>query len=92
MVFGKMKKKKAVRGLEGVVAADTYLSFVDGQNGKLYYRGYDIDELAGKVCYEEVVHLLWFGQLPNKEQLDDFRSELIAEMRLPNQVDELIRL
>jgi len=91
MVFGK-KKKKAVRGLEGVVAAETFLSFVDGQNGKLYFRGYDIDELAGKVCYEEVVYLLWFGQLPDKEQLEDFRSELIAEMRLPNQVDELIRL
>jgi citrate synthase len=91
MVFGK-KRKKAVRGLEGVVAAETSLSFVDGQNGKLYYRGYDIDELAGKVSYEEVVHLLWFGELPDEEQLEDFRSELIAEMRLPNQVDELIRL
>ncbi len=91
MVFGK-KRKKAVRGLEGVVAAETALSFVDGQNGKLYYCGYDIDELAGKVCYEEVVHLLWFGELPDQKQLEDFRSELIAEMRLPNQVDELIRL
>jgi citrate synthase len=90
MVFGK-KRKTPVRGLEGVVAAETSLSFVDGQNGKLYYRGYDIDELAEKVCYEEVVHLLWFGELPDQEQLDDFRSELIAEMRLPNQVDELIR-
>jgi len=91
MVFGK-KRKKAVRGLEGVVAAETSLSFVDGQNGKLYYRGYDIDELACKVSYEEVVHLLWFGELPDEEQLEDFRSELVAEMRLPHQVDELIRL
>ena len=91
MVFGK-KRKKPVRGLEGVVAAETSLSFVDGQNGKLYYRGYDIDELAGKVSYEEVVHLLWFGKLPSRDDLEDLRSELNAEMRLPNQVDELIRL
>jgi len=92
MVFGKKKRKKPVRGLEGVVAAETSLSYVDGVNGKLYYRGYDIDELAGKVSYEEVVHLLWFGELPDRAQLEDFRSELIAEMRLPHQVDELIRL
>jgi citrate synthase len=91
MVFGK-RRKQPVRGLEGVVAAETTISYVDGQNGKLYYRGYDINELAGKVCYEEVVHLLWFGELPDRERLEDFRSELIAEMRLPNQVDELIRL
>jgi len=60
------KRKQPVRGLEGVVAAETSLSYVDGQNGKLYYRGYDIDELAGRVHYEEVVYLLWFGVLPNQ--------------------------
>jgi len=91
MVFGK-KRSQPVRGLEGVVAAETSLSYVDAQMGKLYYRGYDIDELAGRVSFEEVVHLLWFGDLPNREQLEEFRSELVAEMRLPHQVDELIRL
>jgi citrate synthase len=88
----KPKRKQPVRGLEGVVAAETSLSYVDGQNGKLYYCGYDIDQLAGKVCYEEVVHLLWFGELPDAETLDDWRSQLVAEMRLPSQVLELLRL
>lgn len=86
------KRKQPVRGLEGVVAAETSLSYVDGQNGKLYYRGYDIDQLAGKVCYEEIVHLLWFDELPDAETLDDWRSQLVAEMRLPSQVLELLRL
>ena len=44
--------KEPIRGLENVVAANTELSFVDGQNGKLYYRGYDIDQLAGRVSFE----------------------------------------
>ncbi len=85
-------KKRPVRGLEGVVAADTMLSFVDGQNGKLYYRGYDIDQLAGRVSYEETVHLLWFGDLPNREQSDALRAELVANMQLPPQVVELLRM
>jgi len=85
------KRGQPVRGLETVVAADTMLSFVDGVNGKLYYRGYDIDELAGRVCYEEVVYLLWFGDLPDKKQLAKFRGELVSDMRLPTQVVDLLR-
>jgi citrate synthase len=85
------KRKQPVRGLEGVVAADTFLSYVDGVNGKLYYRGFDIDQLAGKASYEEVVHLLWFGELPGKKQLKRFRSDLAGEMRIPAQVLDLLR-
>ncbi len=80
------KRKPPVRGLERVVAADTRITFVDGTNGKLYHRGYDMDELAGRVSYEEMVHLLWFGELPDRETLEDFRPALVAEMRLPAQV------
>lgn len=86
------EQKNPVRGLEGVVAADTSLTFVDGQNGKLYHRGYDMDDIAGKICFEELVYLLWMGEWPNASQLEEFRSELVAEMRLPEQVFELLRL
>ncbi|MDJ0762921.1 MAG: citrate/2-methylcitrate synthase [Myxococcota bacterium] len=86
------KRNTPVRGLEGVVAADTALTYVDGENGKLYHRGYELDQLAGKICYEEMVHLLWYGELPDQSQLDDFRAELVAEMRLPEQVFDLLRL
>jgi len=89
---GSKRRGQPIRGLEGVVAAETSLSFVDADNGRLYYRGYDIDELAGRVCFEEAVHLLWMGSLPSRGCLEELRSELIADMRLPQQVYEMIRL
>ena len=92
MTDSKKKRSKPVRGLEGVVAAETSLSFVDGQNGQLFYRGYNIDQLAGKACYEEIVYLLWFGEFPNAKELRKFRRELVSEMLLPAQVLDLLRL
>ena len=58
------------RGLEGIVANTTRLSDVIGDKGQLIYSGYDIDELAGKVSYKEVVYLLWKGRLPNRAELE----------------------
>ena len=66
--------KAAPRGLEGVVATTTAICSVE--DGKLQYRGYSIDELAGKAEYEEVAYLLLNGDLPGKEQLRDFKAEL----------------
>src|SRR5206468_3914686 len=53
-----------IRGLEGVVAAETELCDLDGTNGRLAYRGYDIADLAGQPTFEEVAYLLWMGELP----------------------------
>jgi len=74
----------AVRGLEGVIAAETRVGHVDGANGKLYYAGYDINDLAGRCCFEECVFLLWNDRLPTRKELADFRAELIPEMTLPD--------
>ncbi len=69
-------------GLEGVVAAQTEISEVDGQNGRLIYRGgHLIDELAGR-SFEEVAHLLWTGALPDEDQLADLKGKLAAGRRL----------
>ena len=76
-------KSGAVRGLEGVIAADTRIGYVDGVNGKLYYAGYDVNDLAGKVCFEEVVFLLWNDRLPNRDELAELRKQLVAEIVLP---------
>ncbi|HUT55369.1 MAG TPA: citrate/2-methylcitrate synthase [bacterium] len=76
-------KSVVVRGLEGVIAGETRVGYVDGVNGHLYFAGYEINELAGKVCYEEVVYLLHHNELPNQKQLTALRKELIAEMELP---------
>ena len=86
------KRKAPVRGLEGVVAAETGISYVNGDHGKLFYRGYDLDRIAGRVSFEELVHLLWFGEFPTAEELDDFQGVLAAEMRLPTQVLEMMKL
>lgn len=71
------------RGLEGVVVGSTELSNVEGAIGRLTYRGYDIDDLAPNATFEEVVHLLLYGYLPNRHQLDELRRELAARRALP---------
>src|ERR1700741_837287 len=65
-----------IRGLEGVVAAETELCDLDGANGRLDYRGYGIDDLARKASFEEVAYLLWMGELPTRSRLDRFLREL----------------
>ena len=79
------------KGLEGVVVSESQLSFVDGQIGKLYYRGYDVPELAAKTSYEEVMHLLWYGSLPTKQQLSALKQRLAANRALPEGVLAILR-
>lgn len=78
-------------GLEGVVAAKTRLSAVNGSAGELIYCGYNIDELAGRTSYEEVVHLLHHGHLPNQAELDELRATLAGFRELPQGVMDLLR-
>jgi citrate synthase len=78
-------------GLEGVVAATTALSKVDGLAGRLIYRGYNIHDLARTTTFEEVAHLLWFGHLPNKKELADLQARFAAERSIPAQVMQVIR-
>ena len=79
------------KGLEGVVAANTRLSDVQGDVGKLIYSGYDIDELAGQVSFEEVVHLLHHNHLPNRKELHDLKERLAAARELPAGVIQIIK-
>ena len=84
-------KPASSKGLEGVVAATTKLSDVRGLDGELIYCGYNINELAGKATYEEVVHLLHRGKLPNADELAALKAELAAARNLPDGVVELIK-
>jgi citrate synthase len=70
---------KLKKGLEGVLVAETEMSSIDGDAGKLVYRGYDIEELAREASYEEVLYLLWNGNLPNQEELDAFTDSMATE-------------
>ena len=79
------------RGLEGVIANETRLGDVRGQEGQLIYCGYEINELAGKVSFEEVVYLLWNNRLPKQAELAEFKRQLADERELPAQVVEFIK-
>ncbi len=68
--------EKSPRGLADVVAASTSISDVDGREGRLVYRGYDIHDLAGRISFEECVHLLQRGTLPTQAELDELTAEL----------------
>ena len=79
------------RGLEGVVAANSGICFIDGDKGVLAYRGIDIHELADNSTFEETCHLLWFGKLPTRRELSDTRDALAAERKLDPAVVNLLR-
>ena len=79
------------RGLDGIVVASTRLSDVRGDVGKLVYCGYDIDELAGKVTYEEVVHLLHHDRLPTAVELAELRGTLAGFRDLPRAIKQIIQ-
>ncbi|MDB6121935.1 MAG: 2-methylcitrate synthase/citrate synthase [Pedosphaera sp.] len=79
------------KGLEGIVAASTRLSDVQGDVGKLIYCGYDINELAGKVTFEEVIYLLHHGHLPNKKELHEIKERLASSRELPTGVVKIIK-
>ena len=80
---------KPAKGLADVVAASTALSDIDGRAGRLFYRGYDIHDLAGRISFEECVHLLLRGTLPTRAELSALESELAAARTLPPLVDQV---
>jgi citrate synthase len=79
------------KGLEGVIANETRLGAVRGQEGQLIYCGYEINELAGKVSFEEVIYLLWNNRLPKQAELAELKQQLAEQRELPAQVIEFIK-
>lgn len=82
----------ASKGLEGIVAAQTAISFIDGMNGRLFYRGIDINELASRSTFEETTALLWYGDLPTARQLDSLRRKMVENRLVPNEIIALLLL
>lgn len=78
-------------GLEGVVAASTRLSLVDGNNGRLILAGYPVEAIAPRATFEEMAHLLWQGRLANAEELKSLRKDLASRRRLPGATLSLLR-
>ena len=78
------------KGLEGVVATTSSICYIDGDQGVLAYRGIDIHELADNSNFEETCYLLWFGQLPTRDELKDLGQRLAAERTLDKGIVELL--
>ncbi|HEY6362292.1 MAG TPA: citrate synthase/methylcitrate synthase [Vicinamibacterales bacterium] len=83
MIHGRYGDGMVNSGLDGIVAATTRLSHVDGERGELVIAGYPLSELAGNATFEETTWLLWHGDLPSRPRLDTFRADLAAARALP---------
>ena len=81
-----------MKGLKDVYLDTTKSSFIDGEVGKLLYRGYNIHDLAEKSTFEEVIYLLLFGSMPNARQLADFDNDLRSNRRIPDEVIQVLDL
>ncbi len=80
----------AAAGLDGLVVAQTQLSSVNGTEGILTYRGYNINDLAEKVQFEEIIYLLWYGSLPTRSQLDELTSKSRKHRQISDDVANTI--
>ena len=76
----------ATAGLRGVVAAQSAIGDVNGEEGKLIYQGYDIHDLAEHSTFEEVIFLLWNGRLPKQAELDELTSQIRANYKIPGEI------
>ncbi len=79
------------RGLRGTTVDSSSICHIEGDKGLLCYRGYSIEELAGKVNYEDVVHLLWYGELPSPTEREAFVTKMRASRMLPNEILALLK-
>ncbi len=77
-------------GLEGIIAAESEICFIDGDAGILSYQGFDIHTLAENATFEEVIFLLWNGRLPNQSELDGLKKSLVAERAIPAEVTKFL--
>ncbi len=84
-------ESSAAAGLRGVVAAQSAIGDVNGEEGKLIYQGYDIHDLAEHSTFEEVVFLLWNGRLPKQAELEELTSKLRANYEAPKEVLDLMK-
>jgi citrate synthase len=79
------------KGLEGVVATNSSICYIDGDRGILAYRGIDIHELADNSSFEETCYLLWFGRLPKRDELKDLQQKLVQERKLDPAIFDFLR-
>ncbi|RZD38449.1 MAG: citrate (Si)-synthase, partial [Thaumarchaeota archaeon] len=75
-------------GLRGIEVADTKISNIDGEKGKLIYRGFDILDLTNNSTFEETAYLLLYDKLPTKQELNEFNAKLVEARYIPKQMQK----
>src|SRR5579883_1857182 len=78
-------------GLEGVVAAESRICYIDGDAGILSYEGFNIHTLAEHATFEEVIFLLWNGRLPKQSELDALKADLVANRAIPAEITGFLK-
>lgn len=78
-------------GLEGIIAAESSICYIDGAAGILSYQGYNIHTLAENATFEEIIFLLWNGKLPNQKELDTLKKALVSDRAIPEEVTGFLR-
>src|SRR6202167_3506845 len=78
-------------GLEGIIAAESRICYIDGDAGILSYMGFNIHTLAEHATFEEVIFLLWNGRLPKQAELDSLKKALVATRAIPADVTEFLK-
>src|SRR6516164_8178615 len=73
-------------GLEGVIAGESEICYIDGYQGILSYRGFNIHTLADNATFEEVIYLLWHGNLPKQDELNALKADLVKYRPIPKEV------
>jgi citrate synthase len=84
--------KNGQGGLADIVACDSAICFIDGQKGRLVYRGYDVRDLARHSTFEEVAYLLWYGRLPGRTEFQAFLDGFTGSMTLPVETTMILRM
>ncbi|MEJ2248831.1 MAG: citrate/2-methylcitrate synthase [Candidatus Lokiarchaeota archaeon] len=79
-------RSRIYKGLVGIYVDESKITYIDGDKGKLYYRGYSIENLVKNSTFEEVIYLLLYGNLPTNSELEDLKSKLIHEREIPDNI------
>jgi citrate synthase len=90
-IMSSVTTTQAPKGLEGIVATNSTICYIDGDSGVLAYRGIDIHELADHSTFEETCYLLWFGRLPKSNELKDLQQRMAEERKLDPAILDFLR-
>ena len=86
-----LDRSKTYKGLVGIYVDESLITLIDGEKGKLYFRGYPLKELVNDSSFEEVAYLLIYGSLPTVSELDEFKNQLIEERNIPDSILTILK-